>query len=384
MDKTDEAADGVDSMRNPVRCRFPGIRPGLRGVVRAWLLACLLALGWGGLAARAETPPPPEKTFRVAYLDSGSYWAYDSLFTKIRAKLDARGWGEAVVFPQERHYSLEWNTDKHFQKSRLQEVFQQGGFDLLLVLGTMATQSVLEENPGHIPIVGGSINDAVAARIVPSTTDSGADNFTTPLNVASGAFMLLALRQMVSFGKLGILYSDTSAGRIYAFVDDAIEVARENGFEILSYPYLSPQETVAECLAGVKDLQARGAEIIFLGTLSCIDLQMVDPTPIYDFLESKNIPTFAANDRDQVRYFATMGIINFNEDEMADFHAEQIIRILSGAKPRDLPMVVPFNFRLLINLEAVRKSKLNLSLGVLLNADEIYMQKLRWKDRATP
>jgi putative ABC transport system substrate-binding protein len=328
--------------------------------------------------------PPPGKIFQVACLKSSDYWLYDSIFTKLRAALNARGWGDAIVFPDTLQYSLESGSysldsgsDTDSQASMVRNIWAQGGFDLLFSFGTSATQRVLNENPGTIPVVGGAISDPVSVGFVSSKTDSGVDNFTTALNDNPGSSMFLALHRIVNFKKIGILYTNTKFGRSFAFVDAAVEVAREIGFEVLSYPDLSSEGTVEECLAGVKNLYVRGADVIFFGGLTCIDLTIADPTPVYDFLDSKNIPVFVADDRNQVKKFATLGVVNFNNDEVASFHADQVIRILSGAKPRDLPMIVPFNFRLLVNLEAVRQNKLNLPLDVLLIADEIYMRRLR-------
>jgi ABC-type uncharacterized transport system substrate-binding protein len=317
--------------------------------------------------------PLPHKAFRIAYLESAPYRVFGVLYSNIRSQLEALGWGgEVIVFPQELHYTLGEDTK---DKRMIEEIYAKGGFDLLLSFGTEATKQALGANSGKVPIVGTSISDAIAADIVPSKTDSGTDNFTTALNIAAGSFMVMAFHQIANFKKLGILYSDTQIGRIFSYVDDVAEVAREHGFEIVSYPHLSVVSTVEECLAGVKYLHSQGVDAVFVGALPCIDLQIVDPSPIYSFLDSKHIPVFVAENKEQVKHFATIGMTIFNEDEIATFHAEQIIRILSGTKPRDLPMIIPFNFRLQINLDAVRENKLNLRLESLLNADEIYLRR---------
>ncbi|MDR3299555.1 MAG: hypothetical protein LBU43_06030 [Candidatus Accumulibacter sp.] len=381
----------VDFMCNPVSCRSVGIRfvSRLRGVLRrapTWILSCACLVG--SLAAYADAPllPPPGKIFQVASLKSSDYWLYDSVFKKLHAALGARGWGDAIVFPDTLQYRLESgshspdsDSDTDSQASAVRNIWARGGFDLLLSFGTIATQHVLNENPGTIPVVGGVITDPVGTGIVSSKTDSGVDNFTTALNDNPGSSMFLALHRIVNFKKMGILYTDTKFGRSFSFVNVAVEVARDIGFEVLSYTDISSEDTVEECLAGVKNLYNRGADVIFFGSLTCIDLTVSDPAPVYDFLDSKNIPAFVADDRNQVKKFATLGVVNFDSHEVASFHADQIIRILSGAKPRDLPMIVPFNFRLLVNLEAVRQNKLDLSLDVLLEADEIYTHRLRDK-----
>jgi ABC-type uncharacterized transport system substrate-binding protein len=345
---------------------------------RERVLFFLLSAFCGMLHAQAEDLPlPPEgKVFRVAYLDSGAYWSADSLFGKIRARLKAAGWGKAVVFPQDLHVSLNWGKNPEAEKALVAALLTRKDVDLVLSFGTIANQTILALN-SDIPVIGVGMTNPVAANIVKSKTDSGRDNYTAAVNSVPDSFMFLALQQIVNFKKLGILYSDDPVGRIYAFLDGAREVARESGFELLEYGKLSTQDTVEECLAGVKDLRARGAEVIFLGGLFCIDLQQNDPAPIYAYLDEHHIPSFVADDRDQVRRFATFGIINFSEDDVAVMHARQMIHIFSGTKPRDLPMMAPFNFQLLINLESATHNRVDLPLETLMYADEIYLERLR-------
>ncbi|GHU10818.1 hypothetical protein FACS189497_00550 [Betaproteobacteria bacterium] len=347
-------------------------------------LLCALFLAPAGVcfAAGFENiplpSPPSDKVFRIAYLEAVSYHDYDVMFQKIREQLDVLGWGNAIVFPEELHYSLKSGEDSDKEKPDIGDVLARGGGDLMLSFGTDATQRILAVNPGTFPIVGASMTDAFAANIVSSRTDSGADNFTTALG-STDAFMIKAFHQLVGFKKLGIIYSDTTFGRIFAHVNEATEATRENGIELISYPHLGAPytETVDDCLTGVKYLQSMGADAILFGDLRCLDLNAGDPSPIYDFLSSKRIPVLVADNKVQVKHFAAIGMSSYSHDETANFHAHQIIHILSGVKPRDLPLIVPFNFRLQVNLESMRQNGITLKLETLLRADEIYLRCLR-------
>jgi ABC-type uncharacterized transport system substrate-binding protein len=262
---------------------------------------------------------------------------------------------------------------------RVLNIFADNNFDLLLSFGTEASQTVVKVNPGAAPVVAVSITNPIAAKVVPGPNDSGAPNLTTALNRDSGAIMFSVFHRLLQFKFLGILYNNTESGKLYAYLDDAREVGRETGFTVLEYNELSFDERVDECLRGVRELTARGAEAIFISNLKCVDLQSVDPTPIYEFLEQQRIPTLAAEDREQVKNFAVIGMLPFDEDEMAGFHARQIISILSGARPGDLPMVMPFNFRLLVNLEAAQRSGIDFPMSMLMFTDEIFLRQLRLK-----
>lgn len=363
---------------------FP-LRPLWRTAVPAaltLLAACFFA--WSGMASAASdpasVPPPPEgKTFRIAYLEAGPYWSYSSLLKKIQEALARHGWDKAVLFPPELHFSLGWDEAlKHTYASRVLNIFHNHQFDLLLSFGTEASQTVVAVNPGTVPIVALSITNPISAGIVPGPTDSGAPNLTTALNITnSGAIMFSVFHRILQFESLGLMYSDTESGRLYAYLDDAREVGREAGFAVLEYNELGVDETVDECLRGVRELAARGAEAIFISNLKCVDLQFSDPTPIYDFLEERKILTMAAEDRQQVMHFAVIGMLPFDEGEIAEFHARQIISILSGAEPGSLSMTVPFNFRLLVNLASAQRYGIDFPITMLMFTDEIFLRQHR-------
>ena len=363
--------------------RRPPVSPRSACLLLLLLYAQLCVWSTVAMAAsgREDVPPPPEgKVFRLAYLEAGPYWSYDSLLAKIQNSLKSLGWGDAVVFPPELHFSLGWDEkEKSTYESRVRQIFSANNFDLLLSFGTEASQEVVKVNPGTVPIVAVSITNPVAAGVVPGVTDSGAPNLTTVLNDNKGVTLFKVFYHILRFKSVGILYNDTKAGRLYAYLDDAREVGREAGFSVLEYDKLSVNEKLDECMQGVKELSDRGAEAIFISNLACVDPQSVDPTPLYDFLERRRIPTLAAEDLEQVRHFATLGILPFDEDEMSMFHARQIISILSGTKPGDLSMHLPFNFRLLVNLEAAQHIGLTFPIDLLMITDEIFIHQQRLK-----
>lgn len=329
---------------------------------------------------RPAPPPPAGKVFRIAYLETGPYWSYDEMLAKIRAGLAHHGWAKAVVFPADLRFSLGWGDENRSEyRNRVREIFRREDIDLLLSFGTEATQAVLAENTGKFPIVATSITNPLAAGIVKSATDSGAPNFTTFLNTEAGPYMFIVFHQLAKFKKLGLMYTNTEAGKIYAYVRDAREVGRELGFSVLEYDQLSSAETVEECVKGVKDLLARGAEALFMPNLNCVDLQSNDPTPIYSLLEARRIPTFAADDREQVKHFATMGLLIFDDKAAGIFQAKQIINSLMGKRPGDLSMIMPHNYHLMINLESAAHCGIDLSPNVLIATDELYLKQLRLK-----
>lgn len=343
---------------------------------------CCLLLALAGWVLICSSPAvfaatPPAKVFRIAYLETGPYWSFSQALQHIRDGLRERGWEEKVEFPEDLYFSLGWGSeDQKLYRQKVHTILQRKDFDLLICMGLDATRTVLAENDGRIPIVGVEISRPLSNGIVKSPTDSGAINFTTALNQESGRFMFLVFHQLVGFRRLGIMYHDSPVGRSYGYVDDARETGRDVGFEVVEYNRLGVEEPFADCLAGLKDLHDRGADAIFIPNLNCFDLSEVDPTPFYRFAEEKKLPTFAADDREQVRHFALMGMNQYDPAVTGKFHAQQIIDILSGKKkPGELAMTAPYNYRVFLNLETAEKVGVEFEHQLLITADQIFIHQ---------
>lgn len=317
-----------------------------------------------------------QQVYRIAYVEASPYWNYPQYLKRLRAALNDEGWGARVSFPDDLHFSFgKGDEARKTYREQARAILARNDYDLLLSFGTEATMALLAENIWGRPIIGCSINNPIAADIVKSRYDSGSPYFTTAFNSEASKYMFLIFHELVQFKRLGIMYNNSEASRIYSYVAEAHEVARDRGFTVVEYDRLRADESLEDCMAGVRSLHEQGMDALFVSSLTCVDLEQNDPSPMYDFLYAKKIPTFAVEDKEQVKRFALMGHSLYDEKALALFQARQAKAILSGKKPGELPMTVPFNYKLLINLTAASKLGITFSLDVLRTADEIYLEQ---------
>lgn len=325
--------------------------------------------------AEPAAPERPEKVFRLAYVQAYPYWSYTQAFEYVREYLQQAGWGDRVAFPEELHFS--WGTgdeSKEAQRRLAREILARDDYDLILSFGTTATRILLEENDRRRPIVGLSISDPLGSKLIVSPTDSGADYFTTvTYDERPGRYMFILFHELMKFKSLGIMYHDDEDSRVYSYLDDAREVARDRGFKLIEYSRIGPGEPLADCFEATRTLIDQGAEALFLPNTTCFDAKKNDLRPLFEYIYQRKTPTFASEDRNLVRRFALMGLFFSDVAPLASFQGDQIIQILSGRSPGEVGMVAPFHSRIMVNLAAAERLGLKLDMGLLVLSDELYL-----------
>ncbi len=339
---------------------FSRVRPAL----------ALLLLMWAAPAWAA-----PEKVFRLAVVQANPYWSYSQTLEYVREYLREAGWGERTSFPDELHFV--WggggeSGEDHRQKAR--EILDRDDCDLILSFGTTATRALLAENENGRPIVGLAISNPLAAGFIAGTEHSGSERFTTvTYKEQPGRYMFILFHELMKFKSMGFMYHDGEDARQYTYLEEAREVARERGFELVEHNGLGAEEALEDCARAARELMDRGAEALFIPNIRCFDSKTDDLRPIFEDIYERKILTFASEDREMVRDFALAGLIFSDVASQARFQADQIIQILSGRSPGQVDMLMPFNSRIMLNLAAAERLGLKLSIKMLTICDEIYM-----------
>ncbi len=316
--------------------------------------------------------PVGAEQYRAGYLEGGSYWLFSDSMEAVRQSIQAKGWEEKIVFPEDAWFSPGWDRDDQLE-DRADALMGRKDLDMIVSAGTDATRALLAANNGKTPIVGMAISDPIDAGFVDSREDSGVDNFTVRLDPDRYRRMIEMFHQVVEFERLGLIYPDTASGRQYTNLREAEAVARERGFEILTYDRINT-ESAEDCLEGLRYLVGQGMDAFFIPSLLGFDWENSDVEMIFNYLNDKGIPTFARNGSRDVRAGALMGFSTVDFSRRGDFIADGIIRILEGEKPRNLNMVDRGTPKISFNLRVANIVGFNPPFDLLAATDELYRE----------
>lgn len=319
------------------------------------------------------------KTHRIGYLEAGEYWIYKGEMDAIQVAIKTPdnwkniGWNGSVEYPADAHLSPGWDNKEGLAQAA-QELMNRKDIDLIVAAGTDAVAALLKVNNGTTPIVGIGVADPVKSNFVLTETNSGVDNFTVRIEPGRYKRMFQIFHDVVGFKKLGLIYPNTEAGRKYTNLEDAYEVAKERGFEIIEYTKFTSSETVPECMDGLNALVGKGMDAFFIPTLLCFDWDQNDVKPLMNFLAEKKIPSFARDGSKMVKSGALMGFSSFDFSKRGLFIAERVVRILKGESPRSLPMVDNAVPKISLNLQVAELIGFDPSFDIIAASDEIYQE----------
>ncbi|MFV0349543.1 MAG: ABC transporter substrate binding protein [Halodesulfovibrio sp.] len=334
-------------------------------------LVFLLFIATGAQPAAAQTTPPPA-TKRIGYLEAGPFWLYERTWSAFQAAMARKG-DMRCEYPQDAFISPGWAPETmKTLPDRAAELMRRNDLDLVVGMGTAAVKALLAANNGKTPILGMGMADPIAAGVVVSAQDSGADNFTCRVTVDRWSSMFRVFYDVVRFKKMGIMYSDSPEGRVYSAVDDAQAIATELGFSLVEYGGLSSSESAEECSKGLEALHAQGMDAFFIGPLNCFDIEGSSMVPLLGQLNAWKIPTFARDGSEYVKAGALMGFSTWDFAPTGQFLANLAHPMLSGTRARTLSMLDRAEPSIALNLATAKAIGFDFPFDVLVTADELH------------
>lgn len=330
-----------------------------------WLV--LLCFTLPSLAATEQRP------YRIAYMEAGPYWLYTNTYNAFKTAMQADK-TLTVEYPEQLHVSVGWGKTSGELTARAKELFAARP-DIIIGAGTEAVQALLTANNGITPILGIAISDPVEVGFMKSPTEPAAKNFNCEILPERWKNMYRAFHEVVQFKKMGMMHSATAIGKIQAGVQDAKEIGKELGFEIIEI--IIPDETPSSCGQGIEELRIQGADAFFIGPLNCFDWSSNDPTALIKLLHKYGMPTFAREGSPWVQGGALMGFSTWNFSFTGTKLASAAAQMLRGMSPDQINMAGVSEPLISLNFETARSLGLDLSFDILLMSEEIFEETTR-------
>jgi putative ABC transport system substrate-binding protein len=233
--------------------------------------------------------------------------------------------------------------------------------DLLLAVGGDVIKPLFEASKGGIPIVGGVSDSPMRAGIAVSLARPS-KNFTgiTFLTDEMAAKRMEFLKEVAPHARhVAVIFNPQH-------FDDEVTFAQRGaeslGIRLTAHPIISAADLDAALLSA----SVEGADSLFIISSR---LTGIVAAKIAQHGRERRLPVIAS-----WREFAASGaLLSYGPSRI--FEAKRLAgyvqKVLSGAKPTDLPIEQPVKFELVINLKTAKALGLNLPFPLLDRADEL-------------
>ncbi|MGE8658769.1 MAG: ABC transporter substrate-binding protein [Achromobacter sp.] len=344
-------------------------------------------------------PRPDGRKWRIGYFESGDYSEYPRTLRVTVDGLQKLGWITVPAIPDglngkqmwayladnARSDTLEFVRDAWWQpgnfdaaqRPAVREAIKQRlegkqDIDLIIAMGTWAGQDMAAMG-APVPTIVASTSDAVGARITRSAQDSGLDNLHARVQPERYQRQVRLFHDIVPFKRLGLVYEDSPEGRTYSAVDAVEQVAREQGFKVLTCHAPSngiPQEAATrnalECYAKLAPQIDAAYVTVHRGvTPASIDT-------VAEILRQARVPSFSMLGSEEVKHGLLLSLAQADYSYVGLFYAETMARIFNGAKARELSQVWIDPAKIALNLQTARVIGFDPPVDILLAADEVY------------
>ncbi|WP_415230841.1 ABC transporter substrate-binding protein [Psychromonas sp.] len=345
----------------------------------------------------------PEQRWRIAYYQGGEYeYYYDYLYAMTKG-LSKLGWIEPLSLPDypdrdtlklwqwlslninsqylefvpDGYYSADWdNISRHkISNSLISRLNHNKDIDMVFAMGTWAGQD-LANNLHRVPTIVVSASDPLRSGIIKNIDDSGYDHLFSSYDPRLQQQQIQVFHQLIGFKKLGVPYENTVSGRSYAGMDLIEQASADLGFEIVPCYTLSDiaeQQMAEQSVVDCFDELAPKVDAIFVSSQGGVNAKT---TPkLVKIANRYGIPTFAQHGEQQVRYGYLLGLIRRSGlGPEGVFLADNVGKIINGAKPRNLKQVFDGSFSMVMNMKTAENIGLYVNADLLAAADNLLWQ----------
>ena len=333
------------------------IRPLVLSFVPASLAALAIAT-FARSSARAEGPAP--RVARVAFIDPYSPSAVTARETSaFWMRLQELGWVEGQNLTPE----TRWAEGRVDRLPALMHEAIAKKVDVIVTRGTPAAMAA-KNATNTIPIVVAVMGDPVETGLAASLARPAGNLTGLSLEASqdrSGKWVELLQETVPRLSTVAVIANADSSlwlKKLIAYVESA---ARTRGLKLR---FIGVREPGA--LTGAFRQARRQAQ----AALVLADpLTMTHRQEITELAADNRLPTIYS----VLEFMDSGGLMAYSVDSMVLFRraAEYVDKVLRGAKPADLPIELPTQFKLVINLKTAKALGLTFPESILLRADEV-------------
>ncbi|KUG02617.1 abc transporter substrate-binding protein [hydrocarbon metagenome] len=337
--------------------------------------------------------------WRIAYCESEYFITYTQTLAAIVKGLEENGWinnlegfnqvvdsGDSrtiwkwlasrevspyIEFVDDAYYNLrEPDIDREGIIERLNS---PKDIDIMLVMGG-AAGNFLSNSEHDTNIFVFAASNAVRSGIIDSVEDSGKDHVWAHMDEQRFERQTKAFYDIMKFNKLGMVYEDSDNARIYSAVNEVESLAKEMGFEIVRCHVnepLRPEEYPGyyqEVQAAYDEL-AEQVDAVYV-TIASLESDRL-PELFQPFYEHK-IPIFSQLGNIEVQNGALLTVSVMDEVNIGRFGADNIVKCLLGADPRELEQSFQSAPKITLNAEVAKKLDFKLPFELVIVVDEAY------------
>lgn len=329
-------------------------------------------------AQQTVAPNNSNSTKTVAYLESGSYWEFPFIFEKIIDALKQKGLLNRIKFPKETSIKLGWTATNTETIEAAKKIMNDPAVDVILCMGISATMALIKENNGKTPIL--AINVALPrnAGYGIQRSEKGIQNLNIRYIRGKWYKVFELFYDALPFKKLGIMFNNSTEGVANSNANEAREIARERGFQLIEYPYIDKEESQESCAKGIKTLISEGIDSFYISELKCFDTKSnhSEVNKFIKMLNKNKIKIFAGDGSRHAKSGAIMGLSTLDYTQLGDFYADRIALELGLLSEKADLIKETYTPKITLNLVTANTIGIDIPLNLLITADEIFDSKL--------
>ena len=371
-----------------------------------WIVFLIISIGMLSFTGTAKSDSTAklnnDKKWRIGYYEGGPYPIYHKTLRATVEGLMELGWIKKTTFPvfseaddaqsfwnwlsteidseylqfvPDACWSAKWEKELRQENkmnclSRLQNQY----VDLVIAMGTWAGKD-LSNNDHSVPVLVGASADPVKAKIVKSIEDPGLDHVTAHCDPTRFIRQLRLFHSLFKFKKLGVVFEDTEAGRIYANLEDIRKVSLEENFEVIECNAAGTDVAKEDARDQVQKCHEEIAE-----TIDALWIHAhlgYSPEFFPDLLKSmykQKVFTWSRQGQEWVRRGVLMSIAKGDYKARGLWYAKKISQIFNGIKPRQLEQFFRDPQRIAINAETANVIGYHIPPNLLRVAEKVYKQ----------